>query len=57
MDRRHVFQKEISMRKLFALVAIVGLGVWIVGCGDTKKKEAKPAGDAAAPAAPAAETK
>jgi hypothetical protein len=57
MDRRHVFQKEISMRKLFALVAIVGLGVSIVGCGDTKKKEAKPAGDAAAPAAPAAETK
>ena len=39
------------MRKLFALVAIVGLGVSIIGCGDTKKKEAPKAGEPAAPAA------
>ncbi|HVU87154.1 MAG TPA: hypothetical protein VHD36_07525 [Pirellulales bacterium] len=36
------------MSKLFALVAIVGLGVSIVGCGEQKKPAAP-----AAPAAPA----
>ena len=28
------------MRKLFALLAIVGLSVSIIGCGETKKKDA-----------------
>jgi hypothetical protein len=46
----HVFHKEILMRQLFALVAILGLGVAIVGCGEQKKPAAP-----AAPAAPAGE--
>ena len=41
---------EISMRKLFALLAIVGLGVSIIGCGDAKKADKKPAETPAAPA-------
>jgi hypothetical protein len=41
------------MRKLFALVAIVGLGVSIIGCGDTKKKDAAPKAADAPAAAPA----
>jgi hypothetical protein len=38
-----IFQKEISMRKLFALVAIVGVGVSIIGCSEAKKDAKKPA--------------
>jgi hypothetical protein len=41
------------MRKLFALLAIVGLGVSIIGCGEAKK-DTKPAAPAT-PAAPPAE--
>ena len=43
------------MKKLFALVAILGLGVSIVGCGEAKKETKAPAAPAAAPAAPPAD--
>jgi len=38
------------MRKLFALLAIVGLGISVIGCGETKKTDKKPA-ETPAPAA------
>ncbi len=38
------------MSKLFALVAIAGLGVAIIGCGEQKKPAAAPAAPAAPPA-------
>ena len=41
------------MRKLFALVAIVGLGVSIVGCGEQKKAAPAPKAADAPAAAPA----
>jgi hypothetical protein len=31
------------MRKLFALLAIVVLGISVIGCGETKKADKKPA--------------
>jgi hypothetical protein len=53
VDRRIFSKGEILMSKLFALVAIVGLGVSIVGCGEAKKPAAPAAPPAAAPAEPA----
>ena len=49
------------MKNVFALLAVLGMSVAIVGCGETKKPAAAPAGGGAAPAttpaAPAAENK
>jgi hypothetical protein len=50
VDRVRFSKGEISMRQLFAFVAILGLGVAIIGCGEQKKPAAP-----AAPAAPPAE--